>query len=93
MKFSGTRLRTRWVLHNPTPASTVAIKRTVRLILHRQTHNDRRRLESQKKPSDDLRINDVGRAIEDDFATIRETYGISIALLFSATALMNANVF
>jgi len=29
----------------------------------------------QKKTDSDPRINDLGRAIEDDYATIRETYG------------------
>lgn len=31
----------------------------------------------KKTNDDDPRINDLGRAIEDDFATIRETYGTS----------------
>lgn len=31
--------------------------------------------EQKKKTESDPRINDLGRAIEDDFATIRETYG------------------
>jgi hypothetical protein len=32
--------------------------------------------EKEKKPDGDPRINILGRAIEDDFATIRENYGI-----------------
>jgi hypothetical protein len=76
------RLRTGWVLHNASLASMVAMYPTLRLILGRQFHSDRLLLESQKKPSDDPRINDIGRAIEDDFATIRETYGISIPSYF-----------
>jgi triacylglycerol lipase len=32
--------------------------------------------EQEKKTDSDPRINDLGRAIEDDFATIRQNYGI-----------------
>src|SRR5664279_1056833 len=40
----------------------------------------RRRSNSEQKPnnSNDPRINDLGRAISDDFATIRENYGMSV---------------
>jgi hypothetical protein len=36
--------------------------------------------EKEKKPDGDPRINILGRAIEDDFATIRENYGIILGL-------------
>jgi triacylglycerol lipase len=32
--------------------------------------------DNEKKTNSDPRINDLGRAIEDDFATIRKNYGI-----------------
>jgi hypothetical protein len=35
------------------------------------------KVEKEKKIRSDLRINVLGRAIEDDFATIRENYGLS----------------
>lgn len=35
--------------------------------------------EQQKETDSDPRINDLGRAIEDDFATIRQNYGMTKA--------------
>lgn len=37
-------------------------------------------LDEEKRPTGDPRINDLDRAIEDDFATISDTYGSSMAL-------------
>jgi hypothetical protein len=39
--------------------------------------------ESNKKPSDDPRIRDLGRAIENDFATLRDSYGHQIDTPFA----------
>ena len=36
----------------------------------------------EKKPSCDPRINDLGRAIQDDFATIRDNYGNAFYLSY-----------
>ncbi|KAH8808061.1 triacylglycerol lipase [Xylogone sp. PMI_703] len=47
-----------------------ALSLSHRRYLSAQTH----RKEKQKRPDSDSRINDLGRAIEDDFATIREKY-------------------
>ena len=43
--------------------------------LIRHIHETTHRRDKQKKPSGDPRINDLGRAIQDDFATIRDNYG------------------
>jgi hypothetical protein len=47
-------------------------------LLCNEFHNTRPIREEKKHPSDDPRINDIGRAIRDDFATIRENYGTAI---------------
>jgi hypothetical protein len=41
------------------------------------------KVEKEKKLRSDPRINLLGRAIEDDFATIRENYGIEPSCPFS----------
>ena len=48
-----------------------------------------RMAEKEKKPDGDSRINILGRAIEDDFATIRENYGIVLGL-FPTSDIANA---
>jgi hypothetical protein len=48
-----------------------------------------RMAEKEKKPDGDPRINILGRAIEDDFATIRENYGIVLGL-FPTSDIANA---
>jgi len=37
-----------------------------------------KRAENPRNPTNDPRVNDLGRAIEDDYATIRAKYGIII---------------
>jgi len=67
-----TRVRTRWLLQFAQRPSSVVMYAS----LPARQLSDARPSdpEKQKKPNSDPRINDLGRAIEDDFATIRETY-------------------
>ncbi len=74
------RVRTRWILHNASPWRRAAMYPTIPPSMMQRIHNTSQHCEEEKKLSGDPRINDLGRAIEDDFATIRDTYGISIAL-------------
>jgi hypothetical protein len=43
--------------------------------LRRHIDETRHWRDKEKKPRGDPRINDLGRAIQDDFATIRDNYG------------------
>ena len=61
--------RMRWILQDVRRTSSVMRRRAMSYTAARQ------RAAEEKKPDSDPRINDLGRAIEDDFATIRETYG------------------
>lgn len=74
MTITVARLRTRFVLYNASPATIATVCLRMTVFLRRQFHSDRRWLENDKRLSDDPRINDLGRAIEDDFATIRQNY-------------------
>lgn len=96
MTFIIARLRTRCILHNATPASIRAASIRPPLVLRRAFHSDRDWLKTLKKPSDDPRVNDIGRAIEDDYALIRKAMvlqfmfpalvtGLLIPIRFTAT--------
>ena len=87
MTFTATRAcATIWIFHNGSRASRVAMLPTAPLFLVRQFHKTRPTTEEQKRPSSDPRINDIGRAIEDDFATIRDNYGPLSPLKFPPLA-------
>jgi hypothetical protein len=75
MIITAARLRTRWIFHNVSPASRVAMYPILPQFLNRHIHETRCWRDKQKKPGADPRINDLGRAIQDDFATIRDNYG------------------
>jgi hypothetical protein len=54
--------------------------------LRRHINEARHWQEKEKKPSSDPRINDIGRAIQDEFATIRDNYSNSKPCIHSANA-------
>lgn len=78
------RARTALILRDVSRSRTSAMYASVPRWL-RRLHEERKDLryqalpdtepEKQKNPTSDPRINDIGRAIEDDFATIRDNYG------------------
>jgi hypothetical protein len=77
MTLMPVRARTIWLLRNGLLASRIAMPPPLPpYILSRAFSSTQSTTEEQKRPSDDPRINDIGRAIRDDFATIRENYGI-----------------
>lgn len=62
-----------------------AIPTHTELLAHsiREFHNSFAHWEEEPQyPSGDSRINSLERAIQDDFATIRETYGMRFNFLF-----------
>lgn len=69
----------RWVLRQ-----TLPVRFTVTVIQNRHksfsTTGSYAKVEKEKKIRSDPRINLLGRAIEDDFATIREKYGSSLSV-------------
>jgi hypothetical protein len=81
MTVTAARLRTRWILHNVSPTTGVAMCPCLPHFLKRHIHETQNWREQEKKQSSDPRINDLGRAIQDDFATIRDNYGISILFI------------
>ena len=67
--------RTRWILHNvPRTRSGMALSANLTSSFS-SCCRCFQRAENPKKSDGDPRINELGRAIEDDFATIRENYG------------------
>ena len=68
--------RTRWLLQDvPRARSLRQPPSYLRKSMTFSTCCPLRQAEKEKKTDGDPRINDLGRAIEDDFATIRENYG------------------
>jgi hypothetical protein len=74
-----TRVRTRYVSHNiylgrsailPIPRRHFHNAPPVNAVNHNEAHGE------EKRPNSDPKINDLGKAIEDDFATIRDRYGL-----------------
>jgi triacylglycerol lipase len=85
MTFTAARLRTRWILHYVSPASKVAMYPSLPHFLRRHINETQHWRVKEKKPSRDPRINDLGRAIQDDFATIRDNYGIPMLFICLTT--------
>jgi hypothetical protein len=68
--------RTTWILRHAQPARARVIVTANKHESFSTTRNlSRAKAENEKKLRDDPRIKILGRAIEDDFATIRENYG------------------
>jgi hypothetical protein len=85
MTILARRLCSRWLYHNASVClRRPAINGSAPNIIHqelRDFHGRSSPLQGIQKPSGDERINDLGRAIEDEFAMIRETYGLRLLLL------------
>lgn len=64
-------------LHHPT-TSTASVAESFVLVHGKNFHHGGSRRQSAEKPGDtkEKKVYDIERAIEDDFATIRETYGM-----------------